>query len=727
MLTLPHLSRHESKLLDKDDTTLMPSTPIEAVQSLLFDNSIDSSMMMEAQTSKDENLAIPGSHKSTINIPHIPIPPLQIAYKGLNGQTGNVNSGLAKEKSVKRSLDLNGDEVKSLMQRSEQLEFDIGQSRASAVESKTIIDQLRTLQVSATAVQSILQFRPQLVAYQLTLIDSSIFRSISTNALIEHSPKTPHPSIVASTDFFNYLTRFIEHSILLPHEASVRAQHLNHWIKISSKCLDFQNFQTLKAIVSSLGTPPIQRLKRTWSFVPKKNLTRLEVLNSLMSESCNYRRYRERLGITLDGGEKNIEGLNVSKPIVPFLGTFIHDVTYITAFIKSYRGPAPATSVSTPTTRQKNKVSVKRQLELNLHPSDISAAEKLMLEQDSRFVELIRMFDYYQSLPDFSHTPPASVIKSLHKSRRTRISDALKNASGNKLGLQSVEDDKEDLPLAMQQAIVTQYLLTRLWVTEKVIDELSVIREPSRKHRSNSESSSFLASSLNSNANVSINSATSSILSYKSNSINGLRSSSGSYDSDNPCTSGDDMLPTPEKMENEMFGKGTEMRRGGNINDKKESRQLWSFTWRRGSVDDGRSPDNFIPNSSHSMLDLPKHITSDRGKIWSDEFWQTSSNEQTPTRPTFNITRRANSHDVASHYHNSVPPSPSGIHLLSSFQTVNIGRQNAQFQPGTWPDDAAEDPQSWGYTGEEAEGVQPKIIMMDSLAPWHPVNEPEPL
>jgi hypothetical protein len=170
------------------------------------------------------------------------------------------------------------------------------------------------------------------------------------------------------------------------------------------------------------------------------------------------------------------------------------------------------------------------------------------------------------------------------------------------------------------------------------------------------------------------------------------------------------MLPTPEKMENEMFGKGTEMRRGGNINDKKESRQLWSFTWRRGSVDDGRSPDNFIPNSSHSMLDLPKHITSDRGKIWSDEFWQTSSNEQTPTRPTFNMTRRANSHDVASHYHNSVPPSPSGIHLLSSFQTVNIGRQNAQFQPGTWPDDAAEDPQSWGYTGEEAEDVQPKII-----------------
>lgn len=463
MLTLPHLSRNESKFIDKEEIPLLPSTPVEyTVPLFLFDNSIDTSMIMEVQTSPDETLTVPGSNKTSTNIPHIPIPPLQIAYKELSRQTGNVNSGLEKEKTPKYMLGVKGNVEKSQVQHmeKEKLELDHAQSKTSAIEHKTLLDQLRTLHVSATAVQTILQFRPQLVAYQLTLIDFSIFKSISTNALMEHSPKTPHPSIVASTDFFNYLTRFIEHSILLPEEASVRAQLVNHWIKISSKCLEFQNFQTLKAIVSSLGTPPIQRLKRTWSFVPKKNLTRLEVLNSLMSESCNYRRYRERLGITLDGDQKNIEGLNVSKPVVPFLGTFIHDVTYITAFIKSYRGPLPVTSVSTPTIRQKNKITVKHKFESKLHPSDISAAEKLMLEQDPRFVELIRMFEYYQSLPDFKASLPISVIKSLHKSRRTRISDALKSASNNKLGLQSAEIDKEDLPLPMQQAIVTQYLVS---------------------------------------------------------------------------------------------------------------------------------------------------------------------------------------------------------------------------------------------------------------------------
>ncbi|KAG2184843.1 hypothetical protein INT43_000756 [Umbelopsis isabellina] len=461
MLTLPHLSRNESKFIDKEEIALLPSTPVEyTVPFFLFDNSIDSSMMMEAQTSQDENLAIPGSNKTSANIPHIPIPPLQIAYKELSGQTGNVKSGWEKERTVKNLLEVKNEVDEGQIQRLEKLEFDVTQSKTSAAEHRTLLDQLRTLHVSATAVQSILQFRPQLVAYQLTLIDSAIFRSISTNALIEHSPKTPHPSIVASTDFFNYLTRYIEHSILLPQEASVRAQLVNHWIKISSKCLEFQNFQTLKAIVSSLGTPPIQRLKRTWSFVPKKNLTRLEVLNSLMSESCNYRRYRERLGISLDGDEKNIQGLNVSKPIVPFLGTFIHDVTYITAFIKSYRGPSPIASVSTPTPKQSSKITAKLKFESGLHPTDISAAEKLLLEQDPRFVELIRKFEYYQSLPDFKSNLPANVVKSLHKSRRTRLSDALKNASSNKLGLQNAEIDKEDLPLPMQQAIVTQYLVS---------------------------------------------------------------------------------------------------------------------------------------------------------------------------------------------------------------------------------------------------------------------------
>ncbi|OAD70472.1 hypothetical protein PHYBLDRAFT_115246, partial [Phycomyces blakesleeanus NRRL 1555(-)] len=133
--------------------------------------------------------------------------------------------------------------------------------------------------MSAATIPDLMQFNPHMVAYQLTLIDSAIFRAIPQTALLSHSPKSPHPCIVASTDFFNYFTRAIEHSILLPQEASRRAELVNRWIKIASYCLKLLNFQTLKAIVSALHSPPVSRLRRTWECIPKKRMQRLDFLH----------------------------------------------------------------------------------------------------------------------------------------------------------------------------------------------------------------------------------------------------------------------------------------------------------------------------------------------------------------------------------------------------------------------------------------------------------------
>ncbi|OAD70818.1 hypothetical protein PHYBLDRAFT_6512, partial [Phycomyces blakesleeanus NRRL 1555(-)] len=122
----------------------------------------------------------------------------------------------------------------------------------------------------------------------------------------------------------NYVTRFIEHSILLSQDASARAQQVHYWIKVASRCLDLNNYQTLKAIVSALGTPPVQRLRRTWAYIPKKSLVKLESLSELMSEASNYGRYREHMG------------MHATRPTVPFLGTFIHDITYLLAAFKTH-------------------------------------------------------------------------------------------------------------------------------------------------------------------------------------------------------------------------------------------------------------------------------------------------------------------------------------------------------------------------------------------------------
>ncbi|KAI9284512.1 ras guanine nucleotide exchange factor domain-containing protein [Umbelopsis sp. AD052] len=708
MLSIPHLSRGENRAIDKsaqNSNLIWFSLDSLANSSFHFDNSVDVSQIAPAQMLQEDNLIVPGTQRSNDNIPKIPVPPLQVVYKHFQDQ-GAASTDRPESDSSENTTTASyipDHRLHPLVERSDPGDGDPSQRKAYIPDHKAVINQLDTLYVSAAMVQSILHFRPNMVAYQLTLIDSSIFRAIRTDALIEHSAKTPHPNIVASTDFFNYLTRFIEHCILLPQEASVRAQHVNHWIKIASKCLELRNYQTLKAIVSSLGTPPIQRLKRTWSFIPKKSLARLDMLNSVMSESCNYRRYRDRLRNMLETEQKSADVPRVTKPIVPFLGTFIHDVTYIIAFIKSYRGPAPVTSVSTPTTR--SKAAVAHKMDSMVAPSDISAAEKLMLKQDQRFVELARNFEYYQKCPDYLPSIPSQFVKSMYKSRRTRLSDALKSASNNKLGLPTSEDDKEDMSVPMQQVVITQYLLTRSWVAEKVIDELSMTREPSQKPRSNSESSTQLTSSLNSNTTTISASSTSSIITFKTNSLGGFRSSSGSYDSDNPCTSGDDPMPAPDKVKGDGSPKSPGVvTEASASSERKENKNLWSFTWKRGSVDDPQHGEQ-LTTSSQSELEV-----KGRSMIWSDEFWEGRTMEE----PESNV-QRGDSKDENK---------PPGINLLRTNYTLSLPKPQ---YPRSHLDIVSAGPAPpWSFNRNTGD-IKSRDPLLDTVAPWQPVDEPEPI
>ncbi|KAI9249048.1 ras guanine nucleotide exchange factor domain-containing protein [Sporodiniella umbellata] len=280
------------------------------------------------------------------------------------------------------------------------------------------LDQLRRLQTMS--VFSILQFHPMMIAYQLTLIDSAIFRQITPEALKDHTPKDPEQSIVASTDFFNYLTRLIEHSILIKLEAADRSQHINYWIKVAHRCHELRNYQTLKAVISALGTPPLQRLRLSWSFVPKKSIHLLEDMTELMSETANYEKYRQHV----------LQIPKVTEPTVPFLGTFLHDMTYLNALNKP---------------------------------------------EDERIKELRSLFFDLQQTPAYTAELPLLFLKEVSAYHRPRFSI---RSSVSKRSRQ--EEELIRMPIDLQQCLVSNYLLTRPWVNEKAVDELSVLREPTK-------------------------------------------------------------------------------------------------------------------------------------------------------------------------------------------------------------------------------------------------------
>ncbi|ORX98338.1 ras GEF [Basidiobolus meristosporus CBS 931.73] len=359
------------------------------------------------------------------------------------------------------------------------------QKLCSTISStQATLGQVNNLIQLATSTPSITSFSPYLVAYQLTLIESALFQRIPAEALLTHSPRTPHPSIVASTDFFNYLTRIIELSILSSPEASHRAQTLNYWAKIATRLYELNNFQTLKAVLSATGTPPIQRLKRTWACIPKKTLTRLETLSDLMSEKDNYERYREIMinGNALKGqGAENRRILPVTKPTIPFLGVFIMDITYLLAAVKKSGSGSGSGSVTSPISPSHLHTPT------SMYPGFSSVEHKGPLVEDPRVQELLTVLRCYLSGPKYPPAPLPGYLKS--KSKLFGFGGTSSEGSSSSWErmyiLRKKKEPTEDSLYTAQQAI-THYILTRTWVSERHVDELSARLEPKKLTRQKS-------------------------------------------------------------------------------------------------------------------------------------------------------------------------------------------------------------------------------------------------
>ncbi|KAI9317545.1 ras guanine nucleotide exchange factor domain-containing protein [Dichotomocladium elegans] len=438
----------------QESSTMLDDTHIGMIEH----GAIDPTHLAPAQMNAGDSLS---PMTAAGHVPFIPTPPLLAAYRQQQAQLDALDATLKEYKIQKQEL------LTKTAGDVEEYELDqaILQYTKQASEVRQSLNRVRTLYMNAATIPTVLQFPAHLIAYQATLIESAIFCAIPPKALLEHSAKNPHARIVASTDFFNYITRIIEHSILLPQEASQRAQHINHWAKVASKCLELNNYQTLKAIVSALGTPPVQRLRRTWAYVPKKSMARLDSLNELMSESDNYGKYREHMGmvkadtVSIDGVGKSAAAVRAdhySKPTVPFLGTFIHDITYLVAAAKQAGIP--------PT-------------------------------QDPRVLETLQTMERFAQGPKYSLRPPSWFVKTTSSRHHFGLSSALQKGasrfSGSVFGFseRGSSDDNETVrdslieedTLDEQQQMITQYLLMRSWVNQSTVDELSMLREPPRQ------------------------------------------------------------------------------------------------------------------------------------------------------------------------------------------------------------------------------------------------------
>lgn len=167
---------------------------------------------------------------------------------------------------------------------------------------------------------SILDFDPLELARQLTIKESRIFCSILPEELLDTEWTRKSGSLAVNVRAMSTLSTDLAHlvadSILCLEEPKKRAATIKHWVKIANKCLDLNNYDSLMAIICSLNSSMISRLKRTWDVVSQKTKATLEQLRTIVDVSRNYAVLRQRL-------QGHV------PPCLPFVGTYLTDLTFV--------------------------------------------------------------------------------------------------------------------------------------------------------------------------------------------------------------------------------------------------------------------------------------------------------------------------------------------------------------------------------------------------------------
>jgi hypothetical protein len=167
---------------------------------------------------------------------------------------------------------------------------------------------------------SILDFDPLEMARQFTIIESRLFCSIQAEELLalEWTKKSDSKAVnvKAMSTLSTDLANLVADTILHLEDAKKRAAIVKQWVKIAAKCLELNNYDSLMAIICSLNSSMVMRLKRTWELVSIKTKTRLDELKAITDVGRNYAVLRQRLQ-------------NHVAPCIPFVGIYLTDLTFI--------------------------------------------------------------------------------------------------------------------------------------------------------------------------------------------------------------------------------------------------------------------------------------------------------------------------------------------------------------------------------------------------------------
>ncbi|XP_034397435.1 LOW QUALITY PROTEIN: rap guanine nucleotide exchange factor 1 [Cyclopterus lumpus] len=161
---------------------------------------------------------------------------------------------------------------------------------------------------------TLLDFRSQDLAEQLTLLDSELFCKIELPEVLlwsKEQNEEKSPNLTEFTQHFNNMSFWVRSVIILQDKSQDREKLLLKFLKIMKHLRRLNNFNSYLSILSALDSAPVRRLD--WQ---RNTAEALEEYSSLIDSSSSFRAYRAALA-------------DVEPPCIPYLGLILQDLTFV--------------------------------------------------------------------------------------------------------------------------------------------------------------------------------------------------------------------------------------------------------------------------------------------------------------------------------------------------------------------------------------------------------------
>lgn len=189
----------------------------------------------------------------------------------------------------------------------------ISHSRAARIRAR--------YQLLMPAELDVMQIPDNVMAEQLTLIDSTIFNCIQNEELLNQAwskSKLMHRAnnVCAIVERLNNLTNWLASELLLRPSVKARAELWSKFVNVARILRGMGNFHSLMGFIAAFNLASVQRLKHTRALTKKKTAAALQDLEALMNPSSSWRTYRQEVN-------------NARLPCIPYIGVYLSDLTFI--------------------------------------------------------------------------------------------------------------------------------------------------------------------------------------------------------------------------------------------------------------------------------------------------------------------------------------------------------------------------------------------------------------